>query len=288
MNKKTNQHPIAQAFVNVPIGSDEAYFHYVNSITFLSAQEEKELAMRYHRDGDLDAAKRLVISHLRFVVKLAQGFKGYGLALMDLVQEGNIGLMKAVKRFDPNLGVRLVSFAVHWIKAEMHEFIIKNWRIVKIATTKAQRKLFFNLRSMKNRLSFTKAEVSEVAATLNVSEADVWKMDARLHAHDLSLESNEEENDSSENYLITKALVDKTQDPAQNLEENNDSFQMNEKLQTAFDTLDERSRNIIQARWLSEKKQTLQTLAQQYDISLERIRQIEKKAFLQLRGLLQA
>jgi RNA polymerase sigma-32 factor len=270
----------------LPLGSEDAYIQMVNAIPFLSLEEEQELALRYHDKGDLEAARRLVMSHLRFVVKIAQGYSGYGLSFMDLVQEGSIGLMKAVKRFNPNMGVRLVSFAVHWVKAEIHEFIIKNWRIVKIATTKAQRKLFFNLRSMKKRLGFTQAEVQHIANTLNVSTDDVWKMDARLHAKDISFETPEDE-DNETFGAPSFYLEDQSQDPAFIIENSDTASQGTEKLTEAFTELDERSQHILNARWLADKKATLQELADHYDVSPERIRQIEKQAMNKLKKDLQ-
>lgn len=267
----------------LPIGNEQAYIQMANSIPLLTLEEERELAERYHSDGDLEAARRLVTSHLRFVIKIAQGYSGYGLNLMDLVQEGSIGLMKAVKRFDPTVGVRLVTFAVHWIKAEIHEFIIRNWRIVKIATTKAQRKLFFNLRSMKQRISFTQEEAEHIATTLNVPVKEVWQMDARLHAKDVGFDLPSEDGD--EEYVApVQFLEDKTQDPLYLLEHQDSQEQGSEQLLQAFGELDERSQHILQSRWLAEKKATLQELADHYNVSPERIRQIEKQAMNKLKG----
>ncbi|NNM60491.1 MAG: RNA polymerase sigma factor RpoH [Legionellales bacterium] len=276
----------------VPVGSAEAYIHAVNQIPLLTAEEESELARRYQQDGDLEAAKKLVLSQLRYVARIAHGYLGYGLPVMDLIQEGNIGLMKAVKRFDPTMGVRLVSFAVHWIKSEMHEFIIRNWRIVKIATTKAQRKLFFNLRSAKKRLGWmTNDEISSLAKDLNVSTQDVLQMEARLNNADVALEGGGEEDDDqggngSTHFAPIHYLEDKHADPLQQLLEDDWSEQAKEKLLTAIESLDDRSRHIINVRWLGEEKATLQDLAAEYNISLERVRQIEKNAMNKVKGLL--
>lgn len=272
----------------VPAGSAEAYIHAVNKIPLLSAEEESDLARRYQLDGDLEAAKKLVLSQLRYVARIAHGYLGYGLPVMDLIQEGNIGLMKAVKRFDPTMGVRLVSFAVHWIKSEMHEFIIRNWRVVKIATTKAQRKLFFNLRSAKKRLGWmTNDEINTLAKDLNVSTQDVLQMEARLNNADLSLEGSDD-NDDSDNgsFAPIHYLEDKHADPLQQLLEDDWSGQAKEKLLSAIETLDDRSRHIIHVRWLGEAKTTLQDLAAEYNISLERVRQIEKNAMNKIKGIM--
>jgi len=268
----------------LPVGSEQAYIQMANSIPLLTLEEERELAQRYHSEGDLEAARRLVMSHLRFVIKIAQGYSGYGLNLLDLVQEGSIGLMKAVKRFDPTVGVRLVTFAVHWIKAEIHEFIIRNWRIVKVATTKAQRKLFFNLRSMKKRLGFTQAEVEHIAETLNVSVSDVWQMDARMHAKDIGFDLPTEDGEDDNFAAPVQYLEDKTQDPAYLLEYQDSTEQSGGQLLQALTNLDERSQHILQSRWLAEKKLTLQELADHYNVSPERIRQIEKQAMNKLKG----
>lgn len=268
----------------LPIGNEQAYIRMANSIPLLTPEEEKELAERYHNDGDLEAARRLVMSHLRFVIKTAQGYSGYGLNLMDLVQEGSIGLMKAVKRFDPTVGVRLVTFAVHWVKAEIHEFIIRNWRIVKVATTKAQRKLFFNLRSMKKRLGFTQAEVEHIAETLNVPVKEVWQMDARLHAKDVGFDLPSDDGEEAYAAAPIQFLEDKSQDPAYLLEHEDTATQGNEQLLQAITSLDDRSQYILQSRWLAEKKATLQELADYYKVSPERIRQIEKQAMNKIKG----
>lgn len=271
----------------LPVGSLDAYIIRVNNIPMLSAQEEHDLAVRFREKNDLEAARKLVLSHLRFVVKIARGYIGYGLPQGDLIQEGNIGLMKAVKRFDPNYGVRLVSFAVHWIKAEMHEFILKNWRIVKIATTKAQRKLFFNLRSAKSRLGWlTKEEVDDVAKTLNVTTANVLEMEARLYNHDSAFDitQTEDENQYDPANFLT---ADAQHNPAESFENADWDNSQVSKLQTALAKLDDRSQEILQARWLGDKKATLQTLADKFKVSAERVRQLENQAMDKLKLHLQ-
>ena len=267
-----------------PTGSLEAYRTAVTSVPMLSWDEERELAERYRRDQDLDAAWQLVMSHLRFVMRIARGYRGYGLAEADLIQEGNIGLMKAVKRFDPSVGVRLVSFAVHWIRAEMHEFILRNWRIVKVATTKAQRKLFFNLRSAKKRLGWmNKKEVDAVAEDLGVNPATVLEMEKRLNAHDASFDPLVGQ-DSDSDYLSPAGyLEDMTFEPGQQAEDDDWEQHSGELLTHAMDVLDERSRTIIEERWLKENKSTLQNLADRYNVSAERIRQLEKNAMNKLK-----
>ncbi len=269
-----------------PVGSLDAYVQAVSQIPVLSAEEERDLAVRLRRDGDLEAAGRLVMSHLRFVVHIARGYKGYGLALGDLVQEGNVGLMKAVKRFDPNVGVRLVSFAVHWIRAEIHEFILRNWRIVKVATTKAQRKLFFNLRSSKKRLGwFSHEEVEQVASDLGVRPETVLEMEARLSHHDVGFDAGADDEDSA--YQAPAAYLQAPQaDPAAALERSDWDEHSSRRLQAALANLDDRSRDILTQRWLSEKKSTLQDLADRYGVSAERIRQLENNAIKKLRGAL--
>jgi len=268
-----------------PIGSLEAYRQAVNSIPMLTAEEERELAERYRRDGDLEAAWRLVLSHLRFVVRVARGYTGYGLAEADLIQEGNIGLMKAVKRFDPSMGVRLVSFAVHWIRAEIHEFILRNWRIVKVATTKAQRKLFFNLRGAKKRLGWmTREEVDAVAKDLGVSSEAVLEMEQRLNAHDAAFDGYA---DDDERPAPSGYLEDLRYEPSVEVEAQDWDSHTTERLCDALEDLDERSRTIVQERWLNDEKSTLQDLADRYHVSAERIRQIEKNAFKKLRGALE-
>jgi RNA polymerase sigma-32 factor len=266
-----------------PIGSLEAYIGAVNLVPMLTLEEEQSLANRFREDGDVEAARRLVMSHLRFVVRVARGYSGYGLAQGDLIQEGNIGLMKAVKRFDPTVGVRLVSFAVHWVRAEMHEFILRNWRIVKVATTKSQRKLFFNLRSSKKRLGWmNNEEINAIASDLNVDPKDVLLMEERLSARDPSFDINPADDD--EHVAPAAYFADSTFEPSQQLEALETETDGKEQLLKALDKLDERSRDIVTRRWLLEPKETLQTLAAKYSVSAERIRQIEKSAFACLRG----
>lgn len=269
----------------MPVGSVETYLQTINKVPMLTASEEQELAIRLHQQNDLEAARKLVLSHLRFVARIAKGYMGYGLALADLIQEGNLGLMKAVKRFDPEVGVRLVTFAVHWIKAEIHEYIIRNWRIVKIATTKAQRKLFFNLRSQKKRLGwFSKAEVEAVAADLGVKPAEVVEMEERLNAHDAAFDAPADADDESAAFAPAHYLEDHSQDPSTLLENENDQNLQNDNLQLALTKLDERSRDIVSSRWLSEPKATLHDLAARYDVSAERIRQLEANAMKKLKA----
>ena len=268
----------------LPTGSLDSYIQSVNKIPLLSAEEERELALRYHESDDLEAARRLVLSHLRFVVRVARGYSGYGLSQADLIQEGSIGLMKAVKRFDPEVGVRLVSFAVHWIRAEMHEFILRNWRIVKVATTKSQRKLFFNLRSAKKRLGWlNQEEVDAVAKDLGVSSADVLKMEQRLSAHDASFDSPVNDDQDGEIFSPAGYLEDNRPNPELQVE----SLQLEEldqqRLYNALQDLDDRSQDVIKKRWLSEKKATLHDLAADYGVSAERIRQIEQNAMKKMK-----
>ncbi|GLQ88036.1 RNA polymerase sigma factor RpoH [Dyella flagellata] len=285
---------MSQALVtaNLPVpslvGSLDAYISAVHRIPVLSQEEEQELSRRYQQDSDLASARKLVMSHLRFVVHVARGYNGYGLQLSDLIQEGNIGLMKAVKRFDPDQGVRLVSFAVHWIRAEMHEFILRNWRIVKVATTKAQRKLFFNLRKSKKRLGWMNAEeVRMVAKDLGVPEATVREMESRLSGRDIGFEApadaEEEAKPAPEAFL-----VDEGADPYDSVAEADQTDNQLETLSNALQKLDERSRDIIQRRWLNEDKATLQDLADEYGVSAERIRQVEANAMKKMRGLFAA
>jgi RNA polymerase sigma-32 factor len=266
------------------VGSLDSYISAVHRIPVLSLDEEQSLARRFRDDADLDAAKQLVMSHLRFVVHVARGYNGYGLQLSDLIQEGNIGLMKAVKRFDPDQGVRLVSFAVHWIRAEMHEFILRNWRIVKVATTKAQRKLFFNLRKSKKRLGWMNAEeVRVVAKDLGVPEATVREMESRLSGRDVGFEAPADADDD-EKPAPAAFLVDEGADPYDNLAEEDASNNQMGALSSALGNLDDRSRDIIQRRWLAEdNKATLQDLADEYGVSAERIRQIEANAMKKMR-----
>ncbi len=274
----------------LPVGSVEAYTQTVFQIPALSAEEERDLAERLRRDNDLDAARRLILSHLRYVVYVARGYSGYGLAHADLIQEGNIGLMKAVKRFDPSLNVRLVSFAVHWIKAEIHEFILRNWRIVKVATTKAQRKLFFNLRSRKKRLGwFTKDEVEAVAKDLGVKPETVLEMESRMSQQDTPFDFDADESDSENAYAAPAGyLTDMRGDPAAQLESSDWESHETQKLQTALASLNDRSRDIVERRWLAEKKATLHDLAKEYHVSAERIRQLESTAIKKLKTVMEA
>ncbi|HEY5717450.1 MAG TPA: RNA polymerase sigma factor RpoH [Motiliproteus sp.] len=265
----------------------EGYIQTVSAIPVLSVEQERDLAERLFYQEDLEAARLLVLSHLRFVVHIAKSYSGYGLSQADLIQEGNVGLMKAVKRFDPRVGVRLVSFAVHWIKAEMHEFILRNWRIVKVATTKAQRKMFFNLRSAKKSLGwFTNDEVHAVAEDLGVEPKVVREMERRLSAQDAPFDMGVDD-DSDEAYKAPAYyLEDQRADPARQLEEEQWDQQSNQKLQEAMGSLDERSRNILVQRWLSEEKSTLHELAAEYQVSAERIRQLEKSAMNKVKALM--
>ncbi|EIL89315.1 RNA polymerase factor sigma-32 [Rhodanobacter fulvus Jip2] len=267
------------------VGSLDAYISAVHRIPVLSSEEEQSLSRDYLEDANLDAAKKLVMSHLRFVVHVARGYSGYGLQLADLIQEGNIGLMKAVKRFDPDQGVRLVSFAVHWIRAEMHEFILKNWRIVKVATTKAQRKLFFNLRKSKKRLGWMNAaEVRTVANDLGVPEATVREMESRLSGRDIGFEPVTDDEDAKP--APAAFLIDDGADPYENVSDADASDSRLQALSDALVQLDARSRDIIQRRWLDDdNKATLQDLADEYGVSAERIRQVEANAMKKMRGL---
>jgi RNA polymerase sigma-32 factor len=282
---------MSQALVtaNLPIpsvvGSLDAYISAVHRIPVLSHDEEQALARRFNEEDDLGSARKLVMSHLRFVVHVARGYSGYGLQLGDLIQEGNIGLMKAVKRFDPDQGVRLVSFAVHWIRAEMHEFILRNWRIVKVATTKAQRKLFFNLRKSKKRLGWMNAEeVRVVARDLGVPEATVREMESRLSGRDIGFEAPADADDDAKP-APAAFLVDDGADPYDNVSDADQADNQLETLSSALSKLDERSRDIIQRRWLNEDKATLQDLADEYGVSAERIRQVEANAMKKMRAL---
>ena len=279
---------------NLPIpssaGSLDAYINGVYQIPVLSVEDEQRLAHRLREDGDIAAAQELILSHLRFVVHVARGYSGYGLQLGDLIQEGNIGLMKAVKRFDPSVGVRLVSFAVHWIRAEMHEFIIKNWRIVKVATTKAQRKLFFNLRKSKTRLGWLNAEeVSAVARDLNVSEREVLEMESRLSGRDIGFEAPDDADDEHAPPAPAHYLVSGEQDPAAAYESESSEADQLDVLREGMAQLDARSRDIIRRRWLdADSKVTLQDLADEYGVSAERIRQIEAGALKKMKALFAA
>ncbi|XPF93006.1 RNA polymerase sigma factor RpoH [Colwellia sp. RE-S-Sl-9] len=272
-------------------GSIEAYMQSAYSIPMLTAEREKELATRLYTENDLQAAQELIMSHLRFVIHIAKGYAGYGLAQADLVQEGNVGLMKAVKRFNPEVGVRLVSFAVHWIKAEIHEFVLRNWRIVKVATTKAQRKLFFNLRKNKKRLGwFSNEEVSNVAETLGVTKKDVLEMESRMSNQDQAFElsTDDDDNASAASFSPAQYLEDKSSDLADSVEASDWSDQANQRLSNALVCLDDRSQHIIRTRWLTEDKTTLQDLADKYQISAERVRQLEKNALNKLKASMAA
>jgi RNA polymerase sigma-32 factor len=273
----------------VPMGSLEAYTQAISRVPMLTADEEKALARKLRDFNDLDAARRLVMSHLRFVAHVARGYEGYGLAQADLIQEGNIGLMKAVKRFDPEMNVRLVSFAVHWIRAEIHEFILRNWRIVKVATTKAQRKLFFNLRSAKQRLGwFTHEEVAAVAKDLGVKPETVVEMEARMSGYDAPLEGDPDQDDEKSYAAPIAYLADMRADPAAELEADEWEAHHSGRLHQALANLDERSRDIVSRRWLAENKSTLHELADQYRVSAERIRQLESNAIKKLKAALEA
>ncbi len=276
-----------QAYPMTAVTQDslDSYVRSVNSYPMLTAEEERELAERLHYDGEIDAAKGLILSHLRFVVHVARGYSGYGLPMADLVQEGNIGLMKAVKRFNPEVGVRLVSFAVHWIKAEIHEYVLRNWRIVKIATTKAQRKLFFNLRKSKKRLGwFNQGEVETVARELGVEPSEVREMESRLSAQDATFEIPSDDDDAHTSYVAPMVyLEDKASDIADNIEAANWEAHTNNRLSLALKSLDERSQHIVRSRWLDDNKSTLQELAETYQVSAERIRQLEKNAMKKLK-----
>ena len=262
----------------------DAYVQTISTIPVLSVAEERELADRLFYQNDLEAARQLVLSHLRFVVHIARSYSGYGLPLGDLVQEGNVGLMKAVKRFDPSMGVRLVSFAVHWIKAEMHEYILRNWRIVKVATTKAQRQLFFNLRSQKKSLGWMNtAEVKAIAEDLGVDEVTVRQMEGRMASVDTAFDAPVSDDDDAPIVSPSQYLEDHSTDPAMQLEASNWEEDSQTRLMGAMESLDERSRDILAQRWLSDEKSTLHELAAQYQVSAERIRQLEKNAMKKLK-----
>lgn len=272
-----------QTSIAVTAGTIESYIASAYQMPVLSVEEERSLALRLHEDNDLDAARTLIVHHLRFVIQVARGYSGYGLPLADLIQEGNMGLMKAVKRFDPHKGVRLVSFAVHWVRAEIHEYVLRNWRIVKIATTKAQRKLFFNLRSSKKRLAWlNQDEVNTVAQQLGVKPAEVMEMELRLSNSDLGFDLPSH-SDDEEPYAPVTYLSHDSNDPETQTAENDWQTHQNQQLQTALTTLDERSRDIIAQRWLAEKKTTLAELAEKYKISAERVRQLENNAIKKLK-----
>ena len=267
----------------LPTGSIEAYTNAAYQVPVLTADEERDLAERLRDHDDMEAARRLVTSHLRFVIRIARGYLGYGLPLSDLIQEGSVGLTKAVRRFEPDLGVRLVSFAVHWIRAEIHEYVLRNWRIVKVATTKAQRKLFFNLRSRKKRLGwFSAAEVADVARELGVKPETVLQMESRLANQDLAFDGSDSEDDDAPS-APSAFLPDSRQEPAALLEREDTETSQRKRLHAALNQLDERSKTILTSRWLSENKKTLRELAQQFGVSAERIRQIEKSGMNKLR-----
>jgi len=283
MSTSTSLQPIG---VLAPGANLNAYVQAVSSFSILTVEDEQELARDLHHNGNLDAARKLVMAHLRFVVYIARSYNGYGLPLGDLIQEGNVGLMKAVKRFDPDKGVRLVSFAVHWIKAEIHEFILKNWRIVKIATTKAQRKLFFNLRGAKKRLAWlTNDEAHAVAQDLGVEVKQVREMEGRLASYDAGFDASDDDDDDG---FVAPAqyLEDSRYDPAVRLEESNWEESSVNGLELAMSKLDERSRVILQRRWLNDDKATLHELAAEYGVSAERIRQLEKNAMNKVKGMI--
>ena len=270
--------------LNGPIGSLESYFQTVGNIPVLNKEDEKKLSLKFQSEGDLDAARSLVMAHLRFVVHIAKGYTGYGLPLADLIQEGNVGLMKAVKKFDTSFDVRLVSFAVHWIRAEIHEYVLKNWRIVKVATTKAQRKLFFNLRKNKKNLSWLSFdETQAVAKDLGVSTKDVTNMERRLTAHDASFDPVQISSDEDQVFSPSAYLQSANADPADIIESEDWSNNSKTLMLEALKTLDERSRYIVQSRWLGENKMTLHELAKKYSVSAERVRQIESSAIKKLR-----
>ncbi|HCN65697.1 MAG TPA: RNA polymerase sigma factor RpoH [Pseudomonas sp.] len=272
------------AYALVPGANLEAYVNTVNSIPLLTPEQERELAESLYYEQDLGAARQMVLAHLRFVVHIARSYSGYGLAQADLIQEGNVGLMKAVKRFNPEMGVRLVSFAVHWIKAEIHEFILRNWRIVKVATTKAQRKLFFNLRSQKKRLAWlNNEEVHRVAESLGVEPREVREMESRLTGQDMAFDPAAEADDDSAFQSPANYLEDHRYDPARQLEDADWTDNSNTNLHEALEVLDDRSRDILYQRWLAEEKATLHDLAQKYNVSAERIRQLEKSAMNKLK-----
>jgi RNA polymerase sigma-32 factor len=271
-----------------PVGSLDSYIDRVSQIPVLSKEDESALAVRFRSEDDLDAARQLVLSHLRFVVHIARGYLGYGLPMGDLVQEGNVGLMKAVKRFDPAVGVRLVSFAVHWIRAEIHEYVLRNWRLVKVATTKSQRKLFFNLRKMKKNLAWlSEAETAAVAHDLGVDVSDVREMEQRLSARDMSFDPTPE-SDEEETYSPAMYLPASNADPAIEVENEEWEEDSTQRLELALEKLDERSRSILKRRWMTEDKATLHELADEYGISAERVRQVESNAISKLKGLMAA
>lgn len=285
----TNELVIANNHLPITSGGLDQYMQQVNTIPMLTAEEEISLGSRLQEKNDLEAAQRLIMSHLRFVVRIARGYQGYGLPLADLIQEGNVGLMKAVRRFKPDRQVRLVSFAVHWIRAEIHEYVLRNWRIVKIATTKAQRKLFFNLRSSKKRLGwFSQEEVEGVAKDLGVKPETVLEMEARLSNYDVAFDASPDD-DEDNSFSPSVYLADQRNDPARQLEQEDWEDNRHEKLAASLAELDDRSRDILMARWLNEDgKVTLHDLADKYGVSAERIRQLEKNAMKKMRAALEA
>ena len=277
---------LREQMLSGPLGSLDHYIQQVSTLPVLTAEEEQALAKRLHEDGDLEAARTLVLGNLRFVVHIARGYMGYGLPLGDLVQEGNVGLMKAVRRFDPTVGVRLVSIAVHWIRAEIHEYVLRNWRQVKVATTKAQRKLFFNLRKSKKRLGWLSAdETKAIADDLGVTTRDVTEMERRMSGYDLSYDPGPADEDE---YSPANYLPSPEQDPAEAVEQSDWADANHASLELAMAELDERSRCIVERRWLSEEKSTLHELAAEYGVSAERIRQIQAAALAKLRAAMAA
>jgi len=276
---------IASNTLPSPIGSFDAYLAIVNSFEKLNSEQEYELACRFRDHNDLNAAQQLILANLRHVPYIAKSYSGYGLSQPDLVQEGNIGLMKALKRFDPDQGVRLISFAVHWIRAEMHEFIIRNWRIVKIATTKAQRKVFFNLRKSKKQLGWlSEKEAQHIADDLGIDVKTLRQMEGRMERSDMAFEASSDESDQDHQFYPSSYLENATPDPSTQVEENELKNLQATSLRNALDTLDERSRDIVRKRWLSETKSTLHELAAQYKVSAERIRQLENNALKKLKN----
>jgi RNA polymerase sigma-32 factor len=281
--------PLQTLAIGVPGDNLDAYIRAVSSVPVLTVEEERALAERLFFEEDLDAARNLVLSHLRFVVHIARSYGGYGLPIGDLIQEGNIGLMKAVRRFDPTKGVRLVSFAVHWIRAEIHEFVIRNWRIVKVATTKPQRKLFFNLRGQKKRLGrLTVEEATKVAADLGVTLADVQEMEGRLGAFDTTFDAPEDSDDDKTVLAPAQYLVADDADPSETVDRDQLEQRHSRQLTLALNNLDQRSRDILERRWLADDKATLQELADEYGVSAERIRQLENGAIGKLRNAMLA
>lgn len=275
---------LANINTSLSTGSLGSYIHWVNTIPLLTHEEEQDLATRLQNNNDLDAAKRMVMSHLRLVVKIARGYNGYGLPLADLIQEGNIGLMKAVKRFDPTVGVRLVSFAIHWIRAEMHEYILRNWRIVKVATTKAQRKLFFNLRKMSKKFGWlSDNEVKTVAEELNVKESDVRTMEKRMLSRDAAFDGYNDDDSPSLGWNAPVNYLQDSNDPSNLVENHEWASDRESQLYSQMQKLDARSLDIIKSRWLSDDKSTLHDLAAKYNVSAERIRQIERAAMDKIR-----